>query len=152
LLDPALAAATALGHRHDEEAVEATIAAAGEETVDVGYTELWLISHYTCLEDNYGGTHYCPWGRATASGVAVSPGVAACEPRLLGQSLTVAGLRFTCADTGGAIGPGVIDIWAYSFDHWGPPGTPQYDQPPPAPCEVVIGGRCYAEVTVEEES
>jgi hypothetical protein len=112
--------------------------------------EPWLMSHYTCLEENYGGTHYCPWGNLTASGLPVSPGVAACEPALLKHRISVSGFSFLCADTGSAVGPGVLDIWCYSFDHYGAPGTPEYEEACPAPCEVEIEGRCWARVRVVE--
>jgi hypothetical protein len=146
-IDPALAAAVAL--RQDAEPVEA----AGEETVDgtdaethnVGGTEggsLWLISHYFCEGDSTGA--YCPWGRATASGLPVSPGLAACDASLLGVSVEVSGIGFLCADTGGAIGPAIIDIWCYSAFCWDEACT----EACPAPCEQVINGRCYAAVTV----
>lgn len=137
--------------------------AAGKEDVDdglldavpqVGGGTLWLISHYLCEGDETG--QYCPLGNLTASGIPVEPGVAACSPELLETRLSIAGTGFLCADTGGAIGPGIIDIWCYSVTFWGRPDCKDEwwcGLPCPAPCEQKIMGadgiqRCYAQVTV----
>ena len=116
---------------------------------------LWLMSHYTCLEENYGGTHYCPWGNRTASGTIVEPGVAACSPDLLGKTVQVGGWGFRCDDTGSLVRDRTLDIHCYSFQSWGPTdaqyaGEWWYGLPCPDPCEVEIEGRCYSEVRVKE--
>jgi len=138
------------------EGVSPTVSAPPGEGVDVRQTGgeparvgLWLISHYFCEGDSTGA--YCPWGRATASGIPVSPGVAACEPALLRRSVASGGISFLCADTGEEIGPGVIDILCYSAFCWDEACT----EACPAPCEEVLYGpdgigRCYAMVEVIE--
>jgi hypothetical protein len=102
------------------------------------------ISHYTCVEENYGGTHYCPGGSLTASGVPVAPGVVACDKAWMGDRLVVGGFPVTCADTGSAVHAPIIDWWCYS--------QLCYDEgctaPCPHPCEKIVGGRCYAEARV----
>jgi hypothetical protein len=123
------------------------------------------MSHYTCLEENYGGTHYCPWGNRTASGTIVEPSVAACSPDLLGKTVQVGGWGFRCDDTGSLVRDRTLDIHCYSFQSWGPTdpyfivseSPVQYAKDQwwwglscPAPCEQEIDGRCYAKVRVME--
>lgn len=128
----------------------------GQGEAEAGAGELWRISHYTCLEENWGGTHYCAEGDRTASGVPVGPGVAACGAEYLGHMVRVDGWDLLCADTGNLVVGNTIDIHCYSYDHWGAPGTPEYKEACPSPCEQVIYGpsgigHCWAlaEVIVE---
>lgn len=81
------------------------------------------VTHYGYINDSTGG------GDLTASGKEVAPGIAACGPSHLGDMVVVAGMTFECADRGGLVGDLNIDIWCYDplGDHWGFPGTPEYD-------------------------
>ena len=106
---------------------------------------LWLTRTYRCLDDSTGA--YC-FPDLTASGVPVQPGVAACEPGAMGGVYEAGGRLWTCADTGLFSGYDVLEIWCHSIDHWGYPGSPEYEEPCPNLCEVEIEGRCYAEVRV----
>lgn len=94
---------------------------------EVGDEQTVRTSHYTCLEENWGGAHYC--GLMGCAGEQVRPGAVACPSWRCGQTFIMGGHSGVCADTGSApIEAGeVIDWWCYSFFHWGWPGTPEYD-------------------------
>lgn len=72
--------------------------------------ETWLITIYCCLNDPGGA--YCG---ATASGVRVFDGAAACDPALTQAATFVKVARrvFQCVDTGSAVHGRHLDVWFY---------------------------------------
>ena len=110
------------------------------------------ISHYTCVEENYGGTHYCPWGSPMASSLPVHAGAVACDPSWMERKLLIGGIWLVeCEDTGSLVKAPIVDWWCWSFDHYGAPGSPEYDQRCPAICEWQDeAGRCWAKARVVE--
>jgi hypothetical protein len=88
-------------------------AAAGPDWID---GELVRVTHYTCVEANYGGTHYCPEGSLMASGWPVFAGAAACAPSNMNRRFRLGGLEFTCLDTGSLVTG--VDLWCWSFECW----------------------------------
>jgi len=106
----------------------------------VGERFLAQVSHYFARGDSTG-----IYDGFMANGERVYPGAVACHPSLLGHFVRLGDYLFKCADTGGAIGWGIFDIWCWSAFCW----DESCSQTCPAPCEeIIVGpdgiGRCYA--------
>lgn len=98
------------------------------------YDEVVWITHYLCIGDSTG--IYCPtWMCDTCNltrwGAEVGPYVAACDPARKLWQFELFGDVFTCWDTGSMVWGAHVDIWCYDFDHFGVPGTPEYELPCP---------------------
>ena len=90
--------------------------------------QLVRVTHYTCLEENYGGAHYCGYMGCPGAGY-VRAGFAACPAWRCGQQFVMGGYTLVCGDTGSwPIEAGqVVDVACYSFEWWGwPKGTENY--------------------------
>ena len=130
-----------------EKDTQPAVAAQQDQSLSPGEVIDVQLSTYTCVGDGTGA--YCPGGTRTASGTIVHAGGAACDPEWMGDVLEVGRFRVTCEDTGSAVHAPILEFWCYSWDHWGSPGTPEYDQPCPAICEWQDeAGRCFAQATV----
>jgi hypothetical protein len=102
-----------------------------------GTSQQVRVTHYFCLnpwgEGGYCGRMGCPPYEQ------VGAGYVACSSARCGDSVQIGEVVFRCGDTGSRPieAEEVIDVACYgddngdAFFHWGPPGTPEYEQPCP---------------------
>jgi len=100
------------------------------------YDEVVWITHYLGERGlDSTGTYLPTWMCDTCSltrwGAEVAPYVAACDPARKLWQFELFGDTFTCWDTGSMIWGAHVDIWCYNYDHFGLPGTPEYELPCP---------------------